>query len=179
MNNKLSINESQGKSGNFFICTDDNELILKTISDQELDFITNIFLEKYYKHISENKDSLICRLYGLYQVTLYDKKVNVILMKNVLGKYKPNLLCSYDLKGSTYNREVEFDMEKVQKIVMKDNNFEQLEKNLYLEEENLLKIKEISKKDAKFLESLEIMDYSLLILKLSVNDKEVITIIII
>ena len=70
-------------------------------------------------------------------------------------------------------------MEKVQKIVMKDNNFEQLEKNLYLEEENLLKIKEISKKDAKFFETLEIMDYSLLILKLSVNDKEVITIIII
>jgi 1-phosphatidylinositol-4-phosphate 5-kinase len=173
MRNKLSISESQGKSGNFFICTDDNELILKTITDDELKLITSSFLKKYCKYLTKNNDSLMCRLYGLFQISLIDKNVNVILMKNVVGKYKPNILCSYDLKGSTLNREVKFDMEKVQKIVMKDNNFEEIEKYLYLNENNIKKLQQISKTDSAFLNKLGLMDYSLLVLKLSMRENEV------
>ena len=70
MKNRVSINQSQGKSGNFFICTDDNNLVLKTITDNELDLINKIFLKKYYYHITEHEYSLICRIYGLYKISL-------------------------------------------------------------------------------------------------------------
>jgi len=178
MKNKLSISESQGRSGNFFINTDDNEFILKTITDDELNLITTSFIKKYAKYLAKNKDSLLCRLYGLFQITLIEKHVNVILMKNVAGKCKPNIICSYDLKGSTLNRQVTFDMEKVHKIVMKDNNFDQIEKFLYLDTTDKLKLQQITKKDSEFLNKLGLMDYSLLVLKLSIKDKEVILVFI-
>ena len=173
MKNKSTINKSQGQSGNFFICTDDNEFILKTITDEELDLITKMFLKNYFQFLSNNKNSLLCKIYGLFQITFIEKKLNVILMRNVAGKFKPNIICMYDLKGSTFKRKVKFDMEKVQKIVMKDNNFQDFEQNIYLEGENLTKLREVSKIDSNFLKEMGLMDYSLLVLKLSLTEKEV------
>ena len=166
MKNKSTINKSQGQSGNFFICTDDNEFILKTITDEELDLITKMFLKNYFQFLSNNKNSLL-------QITFIEKKLNVILMRNVAGKFKPNIICMYDLKGSTFKRKVKFDMEKVQKIVMKDNNFQDFEQNIYLEGENLTKLRELSKIDSNFLKEMGLMYYSLLVLKLSLTEKEV------
>jgi hypothetical protein len=70
MRNKSSIKQSQGKSGNFFICTDDNKFILKTINSEELELIRGIFLKKFAKHVNRYTDSLICRIYGLYKMVL-------------------------------------------------------------------------------------------------------------
>ena len=68
--NKLSINESQGRSGNFFICTDDNKFILKTVNSDELELIRRLFLEKFSKQLKRYPGSLICRIYGLYRMNL-------------------------------------------------------------------------------------------------------------
>lgn len=70
MKNRTSIKKSQGKSGNFFISTDDNKFILKTITPEELELIRGIFLEKYVGHLKRYPNSLICRIYGLYNMEL-------------------------------------------------------------------------------------------------------------
>ena len=44
-------------------------------------------------------------------------------MRNIIGPLHDNVICKYDLKGSTINRETNLDLENVVNIVMKDNNF--------------------------------------------------------
>lgn len=68
--NKLSIKETEGKSGNFFISTDDNKYIMKTIKGEELELIRGIFLRKFVKHTRRCQESLICRIYGLYRMIM-------------------------------------------------------------------------------------------------------------
>jgi hypothetical protein len=70
MKNKSSIKQSQGKSGNFFLCTDDNKFILKTISTDELELIRSVLLKKFTKHMKRYPNSLLCRIYGLYKMIL-------------------------------------------------------------------------------------------------------------
>jgi hypothetical protein len=70
MKNRTSIKESQGKGGSFFICTDDNKFVLKSINSEELELIRGMFLKKFVKHIKRYPDSLICRIYGLYKMVL-------------------------------------------------------------------------------------------------------------
>ncbi|MCF0227010.1 MAG: hypothetical protein HUK28_06890 [Methanobrevibacter sp.] len=62
--------ESQGKSGSFFISTDDNKYMIKTLRADEIELIKHVFLNKYITHIANNPNSLLCRLYGLYKLTL-------------------------------------------------------------------------------------------------------------
>ena len=68
--NRNLISKSEGKSGNFFICTDDNRYILKTINQDELELIRGMFLKKYLKHLKRYPNSLICRIFGLYKMHL-------------------------------------------------------------------------------------------------------------
>ena len=57
---------------------------------------------------------------------------------------------------------------------MKDNNFEEIEKCLLLDESDIVRLNKIVREDATFLKDLDIMDYSLLVVKISLNQKEVI-----
>ena len=83
------------------------------------------------------------------------------------------MLCKYDLKGSTLNREEKVDFENIQKIVLKDVNFEAIEKYLMICEKDKLRLNEIVRKDAIFLSNLDIMDYSLLVVKINMSKLEV------
>jgi hypothetical protein len=56
---------------------------------------------------------------------------------------------------------------------MKDNNFKTIEQVLLLNRENSEKLKNIAKKDAIFFSELDLMDYSLLVVKISLNKEEV------
>jgi hypothetical protein len=66
--NKLSISKTQGKGGSFFITTDDNKFIMKTITSDELELVRGIFLKKFVKHLRRFPDSTICRIYGIYRM---------------------------------------------------------------------------------------------------------------
>ena len=79
----------------------------------------------------------------------------------------------YDLKGSTICREVKVDLSNLHKIVLKDVNFLELEKNLMLNDNDKIRINEIVMKDANFLGNLDIMDYSLFVVKLNMNEIQV------
>ena len=95
-------------------------------------------------------------------------------MKNVFGTFYDNVLCKYDLKGSALNRKVELDAEKIDQEVMKDINFLEIEGGLMLNDETTKKLMTVSANDVTFLASLGIMDYSLLVVKLSLNKDEIV-----
>ena len=69
----------------------------------------NAFLEKlevYYQHLRKNKDSLIAKIYGVYTFSSKDSKQHLFLMRNIASCPKEFIIRTYDLKGSTYDREV-------------------------------------------------------------------------
>ena len=179
MNNTQGIKESEGKSGNFFINTDDKQFILKTIVFEDVELIRTMLIEKMAHHFTEHNDSIIGRIYGLYKLKIKtglfsEDEIYFILMKNVFGIFQENVLCKYDLKGSALNRKVELDSDKIDQEVMKDLNFLEIEGGLMLNEQTTKKLMTVSANDVTFLASLGIMDYSLLVVKLSLNKDEII-----
>ena len=175
MNNKIGITETEGKGGSFFVNSDDHEFILKTITFEELELIRKLLLNKMVKYFHENNDSIISRVYGVYEISMQtgifkEDEIYFILMKNVIGSFYDNLICKYDLKGSTLNRKITF--ENVDKKVMKDINFIEAEQVFLLSKDNSKRLLDIAKKDANFFCSSGIMDYSLLVAKISLNNEE-------
>ena len=175
MNNKVGIKETEGKGGAFFINTDDNEFIIKTITEQEFKIMERLLKNKMVEHFKKNKKSIICRIYGVYKLSIQtgiirNEEIYFILMKNVIGTFKENLMCKYDLKGSRLNREVGY--ENVDENVLKDINFNQYEAVFLLTKEDSKKLLEIVENDASFLCASGIMDYSLLVAKIGLNNHE-------
>ena len=173
-NNTQGLKKSQGKSGSFFISTDDNKYMVKSLKSDEIDLIRNGFLSKYIKHIEKtNNESLLCRLYGMYNIMMArGQEFLVIVMRNVIGDFKENTVVKFDLKGSTYNRKANFDMDTTNTNVMKDLNFDEIEKNIMISKSSIDKIRDIIKQDSKFLCRSELMDYSLFLVKLTLNKEE-------
>ena len=177
MNNKNGLaKKTEGRGGSFFINTDDNEFSIKTITFNEMELVRNLLLEKMFKYFNENNDSIIGRIYGLYKISISngifkEEEIYFILMKNVIGSFKDNLLCKYDLKGSILNRKVKY--ENVDSNVMKDINFNEIEQVFLLNKKNCDLLKNIAAKDANFFCECGIMDYSLLVAKISLNNNEI------
>ena len=175
MNNKIGIKETEGRGGSFFINSDDHEFIIKTITEQEFKILMRLLHNKMVEYFQQNNDSLICRIYGAYKLSIstgFLKKDDIyfILMKNVIGSFFDNLLCKYDLKGSSLNRKVEY--ENMDKKVMKDVNFNEVEEIFFLNKQDSKKLLKLVEKDAKFLCESEVMDYSLLVAKITLNNAE-------
>ena len=80
----FSSGEGAGASGAFLFFSHDRRFLVKTISEGELKFITEI-LPDIYKHLKKNPKSLLARIYGVYNVKMKGyKPVNLILMGNTL-----------------------------------------------------------------------------------------------
>ena len=172
-NNKRGISESQGKSGSFFISTDDNQYMVKTLRSDEFELIRHTFLNKYVQYLTHFPDSLLCRIYGMYNIILSQgEEILVIVMRNVLGDFQDNIVAKYDLKGSTANRKSAFNMEKTDSSTMKDLNFNEYEHGIMLSRENIKKFRKITKSDSFFLSQLDLMDYSVFLVKLTLTQKE-------
>ena len=178
MSNGQGIQKSAGRSNSFFISTDDKQLILKTISPRDAKLLCDDLLEKMSEHFITHKDSIISRLYGLYELKIptgifTEDQIFFILMKNVYGTFSKNVLCKYDLKGSTLNREVKVDIGNADTEVLKDINFKEMENNtLLINDETKNKLNTTTANDALLLANLGIMDYSLLVVKITVNKDE-------
>ena len=172
-NNKQGISESQGKSGSFFISTDDNYYMVKTLRVDEFELIRHTFLNQYVQYISNNKGSLLCRIYGMYNIILSQgQEILIIVMRNVLGDFKDNIIAKYDLKGSTANRKSKFDMEKSDSSTMKDLNFNEFEHGIMISKENIEQFRKVTRADSTFLSSLDLMDYSVFLVKLTLSKEE-------
>ena len=172
-NNKRGISESQGKSGSFFISTDDNRYMVKTLRSDEFELIRHTFLNKFVQYITHNPDSLLVRIYGMYNIILSQgDEMLVIVMRNVIGPFQDNIIAKYDLKGSTLNRKSDFDMEKSDSSTMKDLNFNEYEHGIMISRDHIQKFRKITRNDSTFLCNLELMDYSVFLVKLTLSKDE-------
>ena len=173
-NNKTGLSKSQGKSGSFFISTDDNKYMIKSLKSDEIDLIRNGFLTKYIQHIDFTKNkSLLCRLYGMFNIIFgQGDEILIIVMRNVIGDLKDNTVVKFDLKGSTYKRKEEIDEININNQVMKDLNFNEIEKNIMISKGSINQLRNIIAQDSTFLCNSELMDYSLFLVKLTFNKEE-------
>ena len=93
---------------------------------------------------------------------------HLILMKNMLACHNNQILRTYDMKGSRYDREVNVrnkQINELQKMTLKDIDFMKEEGIIHVSNENKVKLSEIITKDSLFLKNLNLIDYSLLVIK--------------
>lgn len=108
-------------------------------------------------------------MYGLFTFrgNEIQRTYHLILMKNILGCSKKQIIRTYDLKGSKYDREVNIGetCNELSTITLKDIDFMKMEKRLYIRNELKAYLREIIERDTLFLKNLNLIDYSLLIVK--------------
>jgi hypothetical protein len=147
--------------------------MVKTLRVDEFELIRHTFLNKYVDYLTFNPESLLCRIYGMYNIILSQgEEILIIVMRNVIGDFQDNIVAKYDLKGSTANRKSAFDMEKSDSSTMKDLNFNEYERGIMISRENIKKFRKITNLDSKFLCKMELMDYSVFLVKLTLSKKE-------
>ena len=162
-----------GRGDNCISTTWDHKFLIKTIDDNEKNLFINKMLEEYHCRMRD-KQSTLSHVYGVFRIELNDKgESNVILQKNMdeleLG---PNIL-TFDLKGSTVDRQSikkedlildkEELMTKYKNIVLKDVDLSIIDMKIEL---NISKGKILLNSifnDSLFLEKFGVTDYSLLI----------------
>jgi 1-phosphatidylinositol-4-phosphate 5-kinase len=121
--------ESQGKSGSFFFFSHDNEFIIKTMTEDELQVFLKA-LPDYFKHLQNNKSSLIARIYGVFKVQMEDLvPVNLMLMANTVRHGSSKSIANiFDLKGSIINRSVRITEKTKNTSTLKDVNLQLIKK---------------------------------------------------
>jgi len=88
---KAGINTG-GKSGEFFFFSQDNKLIIKTISKGEMDALMDK-LPKFLNYFKKNPQSQIAKIYGAFTFEKFvpHEKYRMILMRNVHGLPTANI----------------------------------------------------------------------------------------
>lgn len=158
-NKNNAVDQSSGKSGSFFLFTNDKRLSIKTIKNTEKKIMLK-FLKKYHMHIAHFPKSLLCRVYGLFSISIPGVTViDVIVMQNVFYQITP--LKVYDIKGSTAGR----TSKKNGQISgpLKDLDFLEMKDRLHIRQEDIENLRFHILKDVKLLKENNLMDYSMLI----------------
>jgi len=148
---------TEGRSASFFCFSPDKKFIIKTVPESEALELIRI-LPYYYRHLDENRNSLLIRFFGLHAIRmLHSEIIYIVVMSNVFDN---NLKIdeTYDLKGSWINRGGKSGWNKGQ--LGKDND---LKRVLNVGKNTKKKILSVIKKDIEVLRDLNIMDYSLLL----------------
>lgn len=153
---------SNSKSGQFFFYTYDKRFMIKTMSKAECKFIRQI-LPQYFDYVRLNPHTLLTRFYGIHRVKPSgSEKMRFLIMGSVFYTDKYIHEC-YDLKGSTHGRAAT-EKEKRQEVpVLKDLDFLDKKVKIQIHPIKAKTFIEQLRKDAEFLASLHIMDYSLLL----------------
>ena len=159
-----------GKGGEFFFFSYDNRIVLKTLTNQDFAIMVSI-LGDYYRYLKKHPDSFIAKIYGIYTFTNEKTQftTRIILMRNISAVPQKYILKTYDLKGSTYDRQVlkkGISAENVEGKTLKDLDFNSIEKKLEINEEYREKIIKILGQDSKFFMEKGLIDYSLIVFKI-------------
>jgi hypothetical protein len=152
---------SNSKSGQFFFYSHDGKYMIKTQTKEENKFLKKI-LPHYYQYMTENPHSFVCRILGMHRVKMYHlrRKVHFVIMESVFDTPQ-EIHTIYDLKGSLVGRESTKEA-RAKGCVLKDMDLINDNRKFHLgskKEDFMTQIE----KDAQFLASLNIMDYSLLV----------------
>ena len=171
--NRASFEKSQGRSASVFLSTHNKEFLIKSIEEGDIHLIKTQLLDTLTHYFYHHQDSLISRLYGVYSIKIRDGTVyHFILMKDVCGIFDKNITTKYDLKGSSLNRDVNINLDIINKQVLKDINFKNNEVALRLRRVDAQILIDILEDDVVFLANHGIMDYSLFVVNLDLSIKE-------
>lgn len=81
-------------------------MIIKTMNQGELDAVLKN-LSKYVQHIVFNEDSMVVKIYGVYSFAVNNtQNSSILIMRNIAQCPSEYIERTFDLKGSTYDREV-------------------------------------------------------------------------
>jgi len=165
---------SNSKSGAFFYYSNDGKYMIKTIEKAEANCLTDM-LYNYSNHLENNPESRLCKVYGLYRLSLNHSlkgmkgtKFYFIIMESVFYTAKFIHLI-YDLKGSSYGRaatQKDINSRPTKNFtttVLKDNDLRESKQMLNIGSHRAKEMKKQIESDAQFLANMGIIDYSLLI----------------
>merc|ERR1719215_237038 len=105
-------------------------------------------------YLEDHPESLLCRFFGAYKLTIGGSSLCFVVMSNVLPRPAEQI---YDLKGTTEDRWVD----PIPGSILKDINFEPY--TLHFKGEQRVRLVQSLCDDADFLDSVGVMDYSLLL----------------
>mmetsp|Transcript_30581 Transcript_30581/g.94723 ORF Transcript_30581/g.94723 Transcript_30581/m.94723 type:complete len:522 (+) Transcript_30581:139-1704(+) len=169
---------ANSRSGQFFFYSFDGVFMIKTVRQDEKDFLLKL-LPGYYKHLlkhalrpsftSENgigsfypngNASLLTRFYGLHCTKLRHlrRKVHFVVMSSIYGANTSSRMIQFDLKGSHYNRSA-----MKEDKVLKDNDCIAMGVKLRVSKDKADALLDSARHDASFLARHGVMDYSLLV----------------
>lgn len=119
-------------------------------------------LPHYYKYMSENPSTLLVKIFGMHRVKMYhlNRKIHFVIMASVFDTTEV-IHQIFDLKGSLIGRSAT-EAERANGGVLKDNDLVNDGVKFHLGSKKDSFIQQI-RKDAHFLATLNIMDYSLLV----------------
>lgn len=149
---------SPGKSGSLFYLSHDDRFVIKTLRRSELKVLLKM-LPSYYDHVKKYDNTLITKFFGLHEITLRGgKKVRFIVMGNMF-KTELRIHRRYDLKGSYQGRFTNKDHID-EGTTLKDLD---LAYEFHMDRTLREALFEQIQLDCSFLESQQIIDYSLLL----------------
>ena len=132
--NIFKAGEGMGKSGSFFFFSHDDRFLIKTMTNDDFNAFMKFF-KYYFEHVNEFPNSLIARIYGVYQIEIEGMvPVYLLLMGNSKKIDNSYIQKIYDLKGSLIKRivpeEVDHEVDFKNTSVLKDVNILNLQKKL-------------------------------------------------
>ncbi|KAL3620863.1 Phosphatidylinositol 4-phosphate 5-kinase 8 [Castilleja foliolosa] len=149
---------SPGKSGSIFYLSHDDRFVVKTLKKTELKVLLKM-LPHYYEHVQAHDNTLITKFFGAHRIALrHGKKVRFVVMGNMFCT-ELHIHRRYDLKGSSQGRFTNKD-EIDESTTLKDLDLTyefHMDKLLHKSLFRQLSL------DSAFLESQQIIDYSLLL----------------
>ncbi|CAL8100607.1 unnamed protein product [Calicophoron daubneyi] len=151
-----------GASGSIFYITQDDEFIIKTVQHREGEFLVAL-LPPYFMNLMQHPCTLLPKFHGFYCLQTSRKNIRFVVMNNLLPS-AVKIHEKYDLKGSTYKRRAGPAELAKSSPTLKDLDFrERHPDGIWLETETYDALIKTIEEDCRVLESLQIMDYSLLL----------------
>ena len=151
-------------SGSTVFKTFDSSLILKTVSLQEATTLLEKILPKWNPACPT---SIICRVYGLFSVCIPGVSKTFAVVMNNLTQIPRPVYAVFDMKGSKFNRKVLksplAEMASTHSGTLKDVDFQEMIGKLSLSREDCDRLSDAVYSDVSLLNSLRVMDYSLLV----------------
>ncbi|CAF1179343.1 unnamed protein product, partial [Adineta ricciae] len=161
-------------SGSLLYLTSDATYLIKTIRDYDARFIQQKFLQEYYHYIQQTPGTFLAKLLGVYGYIPYISQQHGITVDSFTLRFGifSNIIPTnldihekYDLKGSSYKRDANFSERIKASATFKDNDFREIHPDgLKIPKHIYQHLKQILTSDSEFLEKLNIMDYSLLLI---------------
>ena len=149
-----------GKSGAVFYLTEDGKFLIKTVSRKESKFLRQI-LPNYYNYVMRSENTLLPRFFGLIRITTANhRRIRLVIFNNLLPQ-SLSVHEKYDLKGSTLGRYATPEEKRDPNVTLKDLDFNH---TMLLSHKNHQLLRGQIESDLAWLRTLQIMDYSLLLL---------------